>query len=625
MAATALIATALLPMTPAQAAISAPADLRATAATKGAVDLAWTAPAEGETGYSIQRGTEANALQEIATVDTPTVTYEDRGLVPGVRYYYAVLALAGGSASAPQDPPLAVDVASDALLYTIDEVGSSQTLLVSSPIVSGVESATYVTLARSDKPIWGLSVSPDGSQVAYAQDDSATNTNLYVRKADGSDAPVQLTSAAGLEVQPTWSPNSATILFTQFTDDEDFEGDLRTVPAAGGSIASLPANGGANHEYGSYTPDGASIVAVNDAVWSDTGDSVLSKISVSSGARSTISGSTGIYAPTVSPDGTRIAGECYDPFASSGLAGAICTLPVGGGSKVKVSSLGAGGSIDYAEDYAPEWSSDGARIHFSRYVESGVFAGQSLGRVLATGSGQVVTPWSSDVYLDYPQVSSTDTTAPITSVTAPTSSSTLASTVVVNWGGFDPGGSGIATYDVRQSRYTYAGVRTDTALLTATTLRTKTVSVGKGNVYCFSVRAKDKAGNTATAYSSARCITVPLDQTSFSRSSGWFTGTGSYYYGGSIVSIAKKSATLTRTGVKAKQIGVVVRTCSTCGSVYVYVGSTKVGTISTKASATVYKKLIWLPAFSSVRSGTLKFVTTSTAKVYIDGVAVKSI
>jgi hypothetical protein len=56
--------------------------------------------------------------------------------------------------------------------------------------------------------------------------------------------------------------------------------------------------------------------------------------------------------------------------------------------------------------------------------------------------------------------------------------------------------------------------------------------------------------------------------------------------------------------------------------VSVYIGSTRLGTISTRGSWT-YRKLIWLPASTSLRAGTVKLLTTSSARVYIDGIAVK--
>lgn len=618
-AAAALVATSLLPVSAANAALSAPT-VTITGQSKGVVELAWTAVG-GETGYSIQRGTAANSLNEIATVAAPTVAFQDTGLTPGTTYYYAVLATAGAEASAPQDPPASVTVATKALLYTIDVDGASETIVASAPIVGGIESKDYVTLARSSKTVWGLNISPDGTKVVYAQDDSATDTNLYVRKVDGSDAPTKLTSNAKQECFPAWAPNSSTILFTASSDCVNSVGSLYTVPAIGGSPTALPGGGG--YEQGTYTPDGAGVIAVTYSYAPHAGDPVLFRISPVNGSRTLIGGSVGMAAPTVSPDGSRLAGECYDDNPSSALGIAICTLPTTGGKQTQVSSLAAGGAVDYAEDYAAEWNADGSRIHFSRYYEIGTSNGQSLGSVLLSGTGQTIAPAVNETSNDYPQTSSVDVLAPISFVTAPTVPTTLGSAVTVSWSGFDRGGSGIKSYDLRQTRYSFTGARVDTNLLTSTTLRTKAVPVVRGNLYCFSVRAKDNLGNAATAFSAARCLTVPLDQTSLVRSAGWVTATGSAYYGGSVATIARKSATLTRTGVKAKQIGVVVRTCSTCGSVTVYVGAVKFGTVSTKSSVGTYKKLIWLPA-TSLRSGTLKLVTTSTAKVFIDGVAVKS-
>ena len=82
-------------------------------------------------------------------------------------------------------------------------------------------------------------------------------------------------------------------------------------------------------------------------------------------------------------------------------------------------------------------------------------------------------------------------------------------------------------------------------------------------------------------------------------------------------------AKLTRTGVVAKRISIVATTCSTCGSVRVYWGSTLLRTISLHSSTTINKRVISVTTFTSARSGTLSVrVYGSGKKVIVDGVAV---
>lgn len=527
----------------------------------------------------------------------------------------AVIPLAAGPASAAPTGPVVV--------FTVDGA-TGGTTLASAPVIGDAVSATYDVIATSPDPLIGVAVSPDGSKVAYTRVTDAVNgaADIYIRNVDGSGIEVQVTSTAGLEFDPAWSPNGATILFTQYSGALDAKGDLWTVAATGGTPAMLP--GGTDRSQGVYTPDGAAVIAVDDAYAASTGDPRLSRITLSTGVRSAISGSLYLQAPSVSPDGTRIAAERLD-YTSDNHGSWIGVLPIAGGTIKKASARTDANDV-YAEDYVPAWNTDGSRIYFSRYYETLTGDGIKLGSVKPDATGQVIAAANEGTYNDYPSFAVVDTLAPIATMTALSITSTTSGWVVVNWTGFDRGGHGVASYDVKQSRYSTSGVRTDTALLTATTLKTKTVAVARGYVYCFSVRAKDSLGNGAAgAYSAAKCVTVPLDDTSLTKSTGWFRTTSSSYYVGSALTAAKKSASLTKGGIKAKQIGLLVRTCSTCGAVAVYIGATKIGTVSTRSSSGGYRKLIWLPASASLRSGTLKLLTTSASKVFVDGVAIKSV
>jgi hypothetical protein len=82
-------------------------------------------------------------------------------------------------------------------------------------------------------------------------------------------------------------------------------------------------------------------------------------------------------------------------------------------------------------------------------------------------------------------------------------------------------------------------------------------------------------------------------------------------------------AKLTRTSVFAKRLAIVATTCSTCGKVRVYWGSTLLKTVSLYSATTKNKQVISVTTFSSPRSGTLSLkVYGSGKKVTIDGVAI---
>jgi hypothetical protein len=119
-------------------------------------------------------------------------------------------------------------------------------------------------------------------------------------------------------------------------------------------------------------------------------------------------------------------------------------------------------------------------------------------------------------------------------------------------------------------------------------------------------------------------VAVPLDDRSLARYGTWAAGTGTSFYRSTYLRSYTAGARLVRTSVVAKRIAIVATTCSTCGSVRVYWGSTLLRTISLRSATTVNKKLITVTTFTSTRSGTLTIrVYSSGKKVIVDGVAIR--
>jgi len=216
-----------------------------------------------------------------------------------------------------------------------------------------------------------------------------------------------------------------------------------------------------------------------------------------------------------------------------------------------------------------------------------------------------------------------DNTAPTAAMTAPTASFQGGTKFTVAWSASDAG-AGVATTDVRYARYPAGGgTATTLAYLTGTTLRSATFTANAGYRYCFSTRARDKAGNVS-AWSAAKCTVVPFDDRAFSASSGWTRGTATGWLGGTYSSTTGVGKYLVRsTSVGVMQIGVIATQCATCGSVAVYVGSTKVGTISLYRSTTLARGFKMLARFTTKKTGPIKLVVTSSGKlVKIDAVAI---
>ena len=213
--------------------------------------------------------------------------------------------------------------------------------------------------------------------------------------------------------------------------------------------------------------------------------------------------------------------------------------------------------------------------------------------------------------------------SPPTAKVAVLPATVLATSTAVTWSGI-AAMHPIAAYDVRYRRAAWnGGFGAYGPWLTGTTDTSGALTVLAGSTYCVSARAHDDAGLTS-GWTAETCTAVPLDDRALSRSRGWTAGAGTNYYAGTYLRTTTLGAKLTRTGVVAKQIALVATTCSTCGSVKVYWGSTLLKTVKLYSKTTVNKKLITVASFTSARSGTLSIrVSSSGKKVLIDGVAIR--
>jgi uncharacterized protein YjbI with pentapeptide repeats len=217
-----------------------------------------------------------------------------------------------------------------------------------------------------------------------------------------------------------------------------------------------------------------------------------------------------------------------------------------------------------------------------------------------------------------------DTTKPTASMTAPTATFQSGSSFTVGWSGSDGSGSGVRHYDVwsQTNGGTWTLWKNDTTGTSASFPGTATA----GARYCFIAKATDKAGYTSN-YSSSKCTVVPIDDHSLAKSSGWSSSTSaSGYLNRTYYSTTSSNKYLITTSSKSgvRQVSVLAYKCSSCGSIAVYVGSTKIGTYSLKKSGSATRSLVTTARFSS-KSGKVKVVTTTSGKtVRIDGVGIST-
>ena len=215
---------------------------------------------------------------------------------------------------------------------------------------------------------WELypSFSPDGSQVAFSWDgDNLDNRDIYIQQVDGR-TPVRLTTDPAEDSYPAWSPDGRSIAFTRYL-------------TAGHAVVLIPSIGGPERKLFEMT--GNSVAWSPDAKWlvlADGKPTSLYLFSVATGERKRLTtapeNSLGDDFPAFSPDGRHLA------FIRAMLANVTNIYDLSLGNQlqplappVKLSKTG--------KFSAPAWTADGRDLIFSEY---GVSITDHLWRLRAT-------------------------------------------------------------------------------------------------------------------------------------------------------------------------------------------------------------------------------------------------
>lgn len=218
-----------------------------------------------------------------------------------------------------------------------------------------------------------------------------------------------------------------------------------------------------------------------------------------------------------------------------------------------------------------------------------------------------------------------DTVAPAVTQSSPSARFTVATKATVAWSGVDAV-SGIADYGIqwRAAPYNADFGPWSTPVTSPATKSSRTFTgLARGATYCFGVDATDAAGNTSP-WTEGLCTAIPLDDRDAADAGGWRAITQQGWYEGTAMASKKLGASLAVTGATVKRVGVVAKTCPTCGKVGVYVAGTLIGKVNLKAGATS-RKLLVLPPFSLV-TGTVKVkVLTSDKLVQIDAIGLSRV
>jgi hypothetical protein len=211
----------------------------------------------------------------------------------------------------------------------------------------------------------------------------------------------------------------------------------------------------------------------------------------------------------------------------------------------------------------------------------------------------------------------------ITPLSASVSPVTLSSSVKYSWVG-TPSGSPIVRYNVSVKRASF-GTAFPAAWTSigSTTQSTTTVTLSAGQSVQIAVQAVDAAGNVSALSAPSSVTTLPLTASSMKASTGWTTAFGFGYYGFSAHVDTKSAATLTLpSATAATRVAVVGTAASGYGTVDVYVGSVKVGTLNFAAATTTQARTLVLGPFAAVSGVVSLRVPANDKTVRIQGAAV---
>jgi hypothetical protein len=130
----------------------APTNLRETAFTSSAVDLAWNSNSYNETGFQVERSTDGTNFNPIAT--TTGTSYEDAEVIPSIPYYYRVQALGAGGNS-PDSGALRASLPSPVLNQDQDIGTPGDPAIPGSATFAGGSMGAYA-ISASGSDIWDV-------------------------------------------------------------------------------------------------------------------------------------------------------------------------------------------------------------------------------------------------------------------------------------------------------------------------------------------------------------------------------------------------------------------------------------------------------------------------------------
>jgi Tol biopolymer transport system component len=199
-----------------------------------------------------------------------------------------------------------------------------------------------------------VAIDPTGQRIAFASTRHRASADLYVKQVHGQTV-TQITSDAGNDVMPAWSPDGSAIAFCS---DRSGNFDLYIQRLDGGQPIQLT-NDPAPELHPSFSPDGSQIIfcTLNQA-----GQWEIQVIDVAQPASRRIIG-LGLF-PSFSPTGDKIAFQ-RPRYRGTRLFG-VWTIDYVNGEGLRPTEIAAASN---AAVINPAWSPDGKRLAFATVVD----------------------------------------------------------------------------------------------------------------------------------------------------------------------------------------------------------------------------------------------------------------
>jgi Tol biopolymer transport system component len=218
----------------------------------------------------------------------------------------------------------------------------------------------------------GVDVSPDGTEIVYANDTSVGGASVHVANIDGSNVRAfDRTAAAGEAVAPRWSPDGTKVVYQGSTSVGNDIGNLYVLDVRTGRVTQItdlePLNAGLYYMAPTFSSDGDTVLFTKPTRSASGGDPQtrwdLWTVPVTGGEPTLVRrNATG---SDFAPDGDLIAYSRATVVDGRFEFGDLYVARSDGSGARKL--------VDGGEIWLPRWSPDGSQIGYTDVERNGLY------------------------------------------------------------------------------------------------------------------------------------------------------------------------------------------------------------------------------------------------------------